>query len=142
VVRGLNLGAQDYVTKPFSPRVLQARINSLLRRTKLTEAREGASTITVGDLRLDADWRTVSCGEHSVRLTRLEFSILQTLAIHAGLVVSHQNLIQRVWGYKDEGTSQISKGHIRNLRTKLKEIGSRLTVRVFPAFGYRLECEP
>jgi DNA-binding response OmpR family regulator len=94
----------------------------------------------VGDLRLDPNWRTLSCGESCVRLTRLEHSILQVLAIHAGQVVTHQNLIERVWGYKGEATSHVAKGHVRSLRAKMAEIGSKTTVRVFPGFGYSLDC--
>jgi two-component system OmpR family response regulator len=141
IVRGLNLGAADYVTKPFSPRVLQARINRVLSRSEVPAA-NGASAIIVGDLRLDPNWRLLACGESTVTLTRLEHSILRVLAIHAGQVVTHQDLVERVWGYKGEGTSYVAKGHVRSLRAKLAKIGSRTTVRVYPGFGYSLDCSP
>ena len=139
IVRGLGLGAEDYVTKPFSPKILQARIERLLRRNQSSPAPGHSASVTFGDLRLDADRRLLCCNDCSVQLTRIEYIVLRTLAIHSGKVVSHQDLVERVWGYKGESTSHVAKGHVRSLRTKLGDIGSRTTVKVFPGFGYRLE---
>lgn len=142
VVRGLDLGAEDYVTKPFSPRLLQARIRTLLRRSQTAQAsREVGSSLSVGDLRVDADWRTVSCNEHTVRLTRLEHRVLQELALHLGQVVPHTDLIAKVWGYKGEASSNIVKGHIRNIRMKLEEVNSNASIRIIPGVGYILTVE-
>lgn len=139
IVRGLDLGAEDYLTKPFSPRLLRARINSLIRRTKVTTSNQGDSTVSLGDLKLDFAGRTVTCGAQSVQLTRIEHSILQMLAIHMSQVVPHEELVDRVWGYKGEGTSHVAKGHMRNLRMKLASIGSKATIRVLPGCGYILD---
>ena len=142
VVRGLDLGAEDYVTKPFSPRLLQARIRTLLRRSQTTTAsREVGTSLTVGDLKLDADWRTVSCNEHTIRLTRLEHRVLQELALHLGQVVPHTDLIAKVWGYKGEASSNIVKGHIRNIRMKLEEVNSSASIRIIPGVGYILTAD-
>jgi DNA-binding response OmpR family regulator len=142
VIHGLDIGAEDYMTKPFSPRLLQARIKTLLRRSTTPAAREVSSSITACDLKLDADWRTVTCRERSVRLTRLEHRVLQELALHQGQVVAHTELIQRVWGYKGEASSNIVKGHIRNIRMKLEEIDSNAAIRIIPGVGYILSAQP
>jgi DNA-binding response OmpR family regulator len=140
IVRGLDLGAEDYVTKPFSPRLLQARIKTVLRRNrnKSNGARAAESTVDAGDLRLNQDWHTVSNEERSIRLTRIEHKVLQELALHMDQVVPHDELIEKVWGYKGESSSNILKGHIRNLRLKLANIDSRTTIRIMPGVGYVL----
>jgi DNA-binding response OmpR family regulator len=139
IVRGLDLGAEDYVVKPFSPRMLQARIRAVLRRsTTLERGVKTDGTITVGDLALDPRWRTASRGDQSIPLTRIEYRVLQDLALHFGQVVPHAELIQKVWGYKGEASGNIVKGHIRNIRLKLAEIGSDTTIQIVPSVGYLL----
>ena len=140
MVQGLDLGAEDYLVKPFSPKVLQARIRAVLRRAQSAgPSGEKKATIAAGDLSLDARWRTASCGDNTVHLTRLEHHVLQELALHFGQVVPHNELIQRVWGYKGEASSNIVKGHIRNVRIKLQEIGSNASIRIIPGVGYLLD---
>lgn len=138
IIHGLELGAEDYITKPFSPRLLQARIKTLLRRSQDPGVKQNGNCMRVADLALDFEWRTASCGEANTRLTRLEARVLQELAINAGQVVPHEQLIRQVWGYKGEVSSSILKGHIRNIRLKLSEMGSRSTVRIIPGVGYIL----
>jgi len=141
MVRGLDAGADDYVCKPFSPRLLLARIRTLLRRSASTPgARTSEPNLKLGDLALDSSWHTAACGEKSVSLTRLEHKVLQELALRSGQVISHTDLIQRVWGYKGEASSHVVKGHIRSLRLKLAEIGSQTCIRVIPGVGYTLEA--
>jgi DNA-binding response OmpR family regulator len=139
MVRGLDLGAEDYITKPFSPRLLQARIRTLLRRGSRPEAApRTATSIAAGDLSLDNDWRTVNCGGKTASLSRLEHTVLTELATHPNQVVPHADLIERVWGYKGEASSNIVKGHIRNIRKKLSEIGSATSIKIVPGVGYIL----
>jgi DNA-binding response OmpR family regulator len=138
IIHGLELGAEDYVTKPFSPRLLQARIRTLLRRSQHEAAKASGVSIKVADLEVDADSRTARCGETDVQLTRLESRVLHELSIHAGQVVPHEELIQHVWGYRGEVSSSILKGHIRNIRLKLCRIGSHASVRIIPGVGYIL----
>jgi DNA-binding response OmpR family regulator len=141
IVRGLDLGAEDYVVKPFSPKMLQARIRSVLRRSEAaTPTRKTA--ITAGDVALDARWRTATCNDRTANLTRLEYKILQELALHFGQVVPHAELIQKVWGYKGEASGNIVKGHIRNIRLKLEEVGSETTIRIVPGVGYLMQSGP
>lgn len=140
MVRGFDLGIEDYVTKPFSPRLLQARIKTALRRAQPVKGPQVAdSCLTVGDLSIDSRWRTATCGDESRRLTRLEHKVLQELALHSGQVVPHSELIQKVWGYKGEASSSIVKGHIRSVRVKLSQIGSKVSIRIIPGVGYILE---
>jgi DNA-binding response OmpR family regulator len=139
VVRGLDLGAEDYVTKPFSPRLLQARIRTLLRRSsRALEGPNAATPIDVGDMSLHSDWRTASCGERSVNLSRLEHLVLVELALHVGQVVPHTDLIEKVWGYRHESGSNMIKGHIRNIRRKLTTIRCGASIRIIPGVGYIL----
>jgi DNA-binding response OmpR family regulator len=142
VVRGLDLGAEDYVSKPFSPKLLQARIKAVLRRAQMDKpASDRKPVLTVGDVSLDSLWRTLSREGKSVRLTQLEYRVLQELAIRPGQVIPHDELIQRVWGYSGEGKSDLVKGHIRNIRSKLSELGSRTSVKVIPGVGYLLTMD-
>jgi DNA-binding response OmpR family regulator len=139
VLRGLDLGAGDYITKPFSPRVLQARVRTLLRRNaSSSEPLTSAITLTTGDLTFQSDRRKVSCGDKTASLSRLEHLILSHLALHVGQVVPHTSLIEKVWGYKGEASSSMVKGHIGNIRRKLTEIGSNTSVNIVAGAGYIL----
>jgi DNA-binding response OmpR family regulator len=142
IVRGLDLGAEDYVTKPFSPRLLQARIKTVLRRSRTSDSGRTEATVDAGDLMLNQDWHTVSNQDRSVRLTRLEHKVLQELALHLDQVVPHDELIEKVWGYTGETSSNILKGHIRNLRLKLAHLDSNTTIRIMPGVGYVLSKSP
>jgi DNA-binding response OmpR family regulator len=140
MVKGFDLGIEDYVVKPFSPRILQARVRTILSRSQPTRNRAAQEAgISLGDLTIDSRWRTAACGERSVRLTRIEHQVLQELARHSGQVVPHQELIQKVWGYKGEGSSNIVKGHVRGVRLKLGELGTKASIRIVPGVGYILE---
>jgi len=140
MVRGLELGAEDYVAKPFSPRMLQARVRVVLRRGQTRSESTSSGCLTIGDLAMDGQWRRATSGNRSVALTRLEYRVLQELALLNGQVVPHSDLIHRVWGYKGEASSQVVKGHIRSIRLKLAEIGTKSTIRIVPSVGYILEA--
>jgi DNA-binding response OmpR family regulator len=117
VLRGLQLGADDYVTKPFSAKVLVARMKTVLDRLKKGERAQ--ARIEVGDLVLDLQSHEATKGGVPVQLTPLEFRILSQLALNAGRVVPYSRLVERVWGYYDEGTSSLLKTHLSHLRKKL-----------------------
>jgi DNA-binding response OmpR family regulator len=139
VVRGLELGADDYVTKPFSPKQLMARIRAVLRRAKESadEPRKGWQAITAGDLKLDPQWRTVEREGRATRLTATEFKILYELVVHEGQVLTHQILTDRVWGYEGVDDAGLLKGHIRNLRRKLEaDSSSPQYIQTVSGVGY------
>jgi DNA-binding response OmpR family regulator len=120
---GLELGADDYVTKPFSPRELAARVRTVLRRS----AREpsGRTRLAFGDLEIDASTREVLRGGRPLRLTAKEFDLLWFLASHPRRVFSRSQLMDRVWGYEaalDTGTITV---HVRRLREKIEDDPSR-----------------
>jgi DNA-binding response OmpR family regulator len=140
VVRALGLGADDYVTKPFSPRQLLARIEAVLRRATARELRQrsAAEVLKAGDLVLEPQWRRVRRGEEEIRLTGTEFKLLHELVLHEGQVLSHQLLADRVWGYDDVDDAGPLKGHIRNLRRKIEPEpdGKPVYIQTIAGVGY------
>ncbi len=113
---GLELGADDYVTKPFSPREVVARVRAVLRRG----AREGTSVIHAGDLTIDLRAHEVTLGGRPVDLTPTEFRLLETLASHPNQVFTRMQLIDRVQGHAFEGYERTVDAHIKNLRGKVE----------------------
>jgi two-component system KDP operon response regulator KdpE len=135
-IRGLELGADDYMTKPFSPRELVARIQTVLRRTALPTRRPGA--IERGDVRIDLAARQVFVRAQEVRLTPTEFNLLVELASHTGEAVSHESLLGKVWGteYRTEG--HYLKVYIGRLRDKLESDPARpRIIETVRGVGYR-----
>ncbi|MCJ7662032.1 MAG: response regulator transcription factor [Anaerolineales bacterium] len=138
---GLELGADDYITKPFDKTVLLARIKTVLRRSQRS-ARQlpRYELIIVGDLVLDPAAHTVSLNKRPVDLSPIEFNILHTLALEAGQVLSTDDILTRVWGAEFVGQPQVVYVHLRRLRKKLEENPSQprriITIR---GVGYKLE---
>lgn len=121
-VVGLELGADDYVTKPFSVRELMARIKAVLRRAHSEEGKKSSSAILPGPggLRLDMDAHVVLLGETSLDLTRLEFDLLFHLLSNAGRVLTRERLLEQVWGYDFAGDTRAVDSAVKRLRAKLR----------------------
>lgn len=136
-VVGLELGADDYVVKPFSVRELLARIKNVLRRFQPSEP---AETVTVAGLAIDTASHTVYVGGTPLAVTSLEFAVLLALARNAGRVLSRDQLIEAVWGYDYHGDGRVVDAVIKRLRSKLRDAGADgdviVTVR---GLGYRID---
>jgi len=137
-ILGLELGADDYIVKPFSPKEVVARVRAVLRRAG---ARDGAAPVVSGRLVIDPDRHTVQVDGAAIELTPKEFDLLRALAEARGRVLSREFLLDRVWGYASAGEieSRTVDVHVRRLRMKLGDEGQRITT--VKGVGYRLEVE-
>lgn len=137
---GLSVGADDYVTKPFSPRELVARVKAAFRRI---EAGAGSGSergvLSFKHIHIDAGARKVSVDEHPIKLTAIEFDLLRALAENRGRVLSREQLLEKVWGGEYFGEMRVVDVHLGHIRQKLGREDLIATVR---GVGYRFEDEP
>lgn len=136
-IRGLHLGADDYVTKPFSPKELAARTKAVLRRCQMYSYTHPVSTLALGDLTLDLQSYEVAKAGQLVQLTPLEFRTLHILAMNEGRVVPYSWMLQYAWGY-DSGDASLLKTHICHIRRKLGLGDGPGEIRAVSGVGYRL----
>jgi DNA-binding response OmpR family regulator len=125
---GLEVGADDYLTKPFNPRELVARVKAILRRATPERRERESATIEHGDLTVDAGRREVRVGQEEIQLAPKEFDLLWELLDHRGLVLTRDQLLERVWGYTFAGDTRTVDVHVRQLRRKLGEASPIVTV--------------
>ncbi|MBN2499998.1 MAG: response regulator transcription factor [Anaerolineales bacterium] len=142
-VVGLELGADDYVVKPFSVRELLARVRNVLRRTTSPVEHESDGVIRIGTLQIDESRRSVLFDEQIIGLTTLEFDVLYYLALHPGRVLTRERLLEEVWGYNYHGDARVVDALIKRVRKKLNQSdpaeGIIATVR---GVGYKLDDMP
>jgi two-component system alkaline phosphatase synthesis response regulator PhoP len=138
-VVGLELGADDYVTKPFSVRELMARIKAVLRRAE-TKAAEPANIIPgAGGLRMDVDGRTVTVANSPIELTRLEFDLLHRLLINRGRGLTRERLLEQAWGYEYVGDTRAVDSAVKRLRAKLRAASPEADcIESVRGLGYRI----
>jgi len=133
-VRALAAGADDYITKPFGPRELVARLEANLRRTGPEPEEE---LITADGLEIDLARRTVQRDGEEVHLTPTEFDLLRLLARNRGRLMTHRDLLVSVWGAGYSDDTQVLRAHIANLRRKIEPVGGPRYIRTDPGVGYR-----
>jgi DNA-binding response OmpR family regulator len=133
-VRGLDAGADDYLVKPFVEEELAARLRALLRRRQLPVH----ATLTAGELVIDQGGRTATYKDKPVALAATEFRILEYLAINLDLVVSREQILERVWGTGFDGQSNIVDVYVSAIRRKLAAVGERKRIATVWGVGYKL----
>jgi DNA-binding response OmpR family regulator len=136
-VRGLRLGADDYVTKPFSAQELLARVEAVLRRARAPEGERQPTTISLGELSIDPQRKQVTLAGREVRLSPTEYRLLLHLATNAGVVLSRDELLTQVWGKAYKGEDEILRVTLWRLRQKLEDDPPRYVV-TRPGLGYML----
>jgi len=140
-VVGLEVGADDYITKPFGVRELLARVKAVLRRTRPENGEASTSTILrgPGDVTIDVERRLVSVGEQPLELTRLEFDLLHCLMSNAGRVLSRELLLEQAWGYDFAGDTRAVDSAVKRLRAALRSAAAEAdAIEAVRGVGYRL----
>ena len=146
-VVGLSVGADDYVTKPFSPRELVARIKAALRRLQNAQGPGETAVLSFRLLRIDAEARAVTLDGRPVELTAIEFDLLKSLAENRGRVLTREQLLERVWGGSYFGEMRVVDVHLGHVRQKLGDgplnpAGQPPLIATVRGVGYRFEDEP
>lgn len=135
-LNGLEHGADDYVTKPFSTRELVARIKAVLKRTNNIE---DTNCLEFGDLRLDIKNAKLKCNDNEIQVSGKELELLEQLLLNKNQILSRENLLERIWGYENEAEYNNVEVYITFIRRKLKLIDSKVNIKAVRGIGYKLE---
>lgn len=138
-ILGLELGADDYITKPFSVRELIARIKAVLRRSENRQVKNKENMITVKDLTIDIEKHIVTMNGEEIELTLKEFELLKILAENRGKVLSRNFLLDEIWGYEYFGETRTVDVHIRHLRKKIGDSSSNEYIETIRGVGYKMK---
>jgi two-component system response regulator ResD len=136
-VMGINMGGDDYLTKPFRPTILMMRVKSLLRRAQMTSTRE-SDEIIFGDINYSPENRTILVREDELRLTSTEFQVLSYLLKNKDKSISREELLEEIWGYDSEVETRVTDETIRRVRKKLDGANSNVYIETQWGFGYKL----
>ncbi|MCD8215763.1 MAG: response regulator transcription factor [Clostridiales bacterium] len=135
-VMGLDNGADDYITKPFAIEEVLARMRVALKHKRTSAAAEGEKKLTVKDLTLDLGKRTVKLGEHNIDLTKREFDLLAYLIKNKNIVISREQILNKVWGYDYFGETNVVDVYVRYLRTKIDDKYNEKFIHTIRGVGY------
>ena len=137
LLTGFNLGADDYITKPFSIRALQARVKAILKRTKTTPAEVAATTLKIGEIVIDYETKRLLIGDKKIELTRKEYEIISLLAKNPGRIFAREEILRRIWENDVIVIDRTVDVNMTRLRRKMEEYGNY--IRNKPGFGYYIE---
>ena len=142
-LRGLAIGADDYLTKPFSPSMLVMRVKALLRRVEMGRKTvpKAQSKLAFGDIELNDEAHEAHAAGKSLELTMTEFALLRCLLEAKGVAVSRDTLLQKVWGFDAEVETRVTDETVRRVRAKLRSAGSSTKIKAVWGYGYKLEAD-
>src|SRR5690554_1831774 len=139
-IAGLTLGSDDYLTKPFSPMELIARVKSIFRRIKLDKNNKESKNnrMQVGDIRMNPNTKEASCNDKNLPLTGMEFSLLSYLIANKDRAVSRGELLDKIWGIENEVETRATDDMIKRIRKKLLDVNSKVKIETVWGFGFRI----
>ncbi len=138
-IAGLTLGSDDYLTKPFSPMELIARIKSIFRRMELDKTFKDVQTDSIGDIVINQDAKQADYNGKNIGLTGMEFQLLSYLAANKNKAISRSELLDRIWGFENDVETRATDDMIKRIRKKLTDAGSNLKIDTVWGFGFKIE---